>query len=401
MYRSPSRSPLVALLAALLPVLLIAGIWLGGHPEHLPDRVRDWLVSDSEAQVYQQAVDIIERDYYRKVDGDTLLNSSLQGAVHRLNDRFSNYFDPKAYKEFLTSTSGSFSGVGLNVGEHPRGLRILSVIPKSPAKRADLQPGDLIVAVNGRSLAGEPSAYSTSLIQGKPGTEVTLTISRDGRRFQKTIERAKVDVPVVSSRLTESGGTKLAHVALASFTSGAHGELRAAIDRRLKQGAKGIVLDLRGNGGGLLDEAVLVGSIFIPEGTIVSTKGRSRPRRVFKAVGSSIPTKVPVLVLVDRGTASAAEIVAGALQDRKRAQLVGTRTFGKGVFQEIEQLDNGGALDITVGEYFLPSGRNLGGGGVKQGAGLQPDVRAADDPKTRSRDEALDVALRRLAAQVP
>jgi carboxyl-terminal processing protease len=399
LYRSPRRSPLVPILAVLAPVLLVLGIWLGGHPDRLPDKVRDWLVSDDQAQVYQEAADIIERDYYRKIDADDLLNSSLSGAIEHLHDRFSNYFDPKAYKEFLTSTSGSFSGIGTNVQEDPKGLKVVSVFDRSPAKRAGLKPGDVIVAVNGKPLAGKPSAYSTSLIQGEPGTGLTLTVLRDGRRFQQPIKRAKVDVPVVASRLKTVDGKKLADVRLASFTSGAHGELRDAIDKRLKQGAKGIVLDLRGNGGGLLDEAVLVGSIFIPEGTIVSTKGRNRPRHVFKATGNAISSKVPVEVLVDRGTASAAEIVAGALQDRKRAKVIGTRTFGKGVFQEIEELSNGGALDITVGEYFLPSGRNLGGGGVKQGAGIQPDETARDDPKTRTRDEALDAALRRLAAQ--
>ena len=202
----------------------------------------------------------------------------------------------------------------------------------------------------------------------------------------------------METHLRTFAGRTWAQVALASFTSGAHGELRSAIDKSLKRGAKGIVLDLRGNGGGLLDEAVLVGSIFLSDGTIVSTRGRARPKRTYRAVGDAISDKVPVVVLVDRGTASAAEIVTGALQDRHRAEVVGTRTFGKGVFQEVEQLSNGGALDITVGEYFLPSGRNLGGGGVKEGKGIAPDVAARDNPKTRP-DEALDVALRTLAGE--
>ena len=137
---------------------------------------------------------------------------------------------------------------------------------------------------------------------------------------------------------------------------------------------------------------MLVSSIFIPEGTIVSTAGARGPSACYKATGGAIARKVPVVVLVNRETASASEIVTGALQDRDRATVVGTRTFGKGVFQEIEQLSNGGALDITVGEYFTPSGRNLGGGGVKKGAGITPDVEAEDDAKTK-RDEALDGAL--------
>jgi carboxyl-terminal processing protease len=157
-----------------------------------------------------------------------------------------------------------------------------------------------------------------------------------------------------------------------------------------------VVLDLRDNGGGLLNEAVSVSSIFIPDGRVVSTKGRARPEHVYEATGGAISKDIPVVVLVNDHSASASEIVTGALQDRHRATVVGTRTFGKGVFQEIEPLSNGGALDITVGEYFLPSGRNLGGGGVKRGAGVTPDVRAKDNPKT-PRDEALLAALHQAA----
>ena len=154
------------------------------------------------------------------------------------------------------------------------------------------------------------------------------------------------------------------------------------------------MLDLRDNGGGLLNEAVMVSSHLHPRGQDRHARtGRSRPERVFEATGSSIPTKIPVAVLVNGESASASEIVTGALQDRDRATVVGTRTFGKGVFQEIKQLSNGGALDITVGEYFTPKGRNLGGGGPKKGAGITPDVKAQDNDKTK-RDEALDVAVR-------
>jgi carboxyl-terminal processing protease len=194
------------------------------------------------------------------------------------------------------------------------------------------------------------------------------------------------------------GGEKVAYVKLTSFTSGAHGEVDQAVRGLVKKGAEAVVLDLRDNGGGLLNEAVLVSSIFIPEGKIVTTRGRSRPERVFEATGSSISTKIPVAVLVNGESASASEIVTGALQDRHRAKVVGTRTFGKGVFQEIKQLSNGGALDITVGEYFTPSGRNLGGGGPKKGAGITPDVKARDDRATK-RDEALGVALKTLARE--
>ncbi|MCA1690430.1 MAG: peptidase S41, partial [Actinobacteria bacterium] len=159
------------------------------------------------------------------------------------------------------------------------------------------------------------------------------------------------------------------------------------------------ILDLRHNGGGLVEEARLVASIFLPDGPIVTTRGRTQPTITLTAAGDAIPRSIPVAVLVDRDTASAAEIVAGALQDRHRATIVGTHTFGKGVFQEVRPLSNGGALDITVGEYFLPSGRNLGGGGIKRGAGISPDVAVAAAP-TPTRDPALDAALHAVAAKL-
>src|SRR5205807_9490670 len=184
-----------------------------------------------------------------------------------------------------------------------------------------------------------------------------------------------------------------------SFADGASGELRGEVKKALNGGARALILDLRENGGGLLDEAVNTASIFIPDGTIVSTAGRSQPRQVYLAKGGAIASKIPMVVLVDRDTASAAEIVTGALKDRGRATVVGTHTYGKGVFQEIMPLSNGGALDITVGEYFTPNGQNLGGGGVREGGGIQPNVRAVDNPRARG-DQALTVAERTVAAKL-
>jgi carboxyl-terminal processing protease len=230
---------------------------------------------------------------------------------------------------------------------------------------------------------------------------VTLAVvTGDAEPRTLKLRRARVDVPVVESEMRRAGGEKVAHVRLSSFTSGAHGELRQAIDGLLDKGAEAVVLDLRDNGGGLLNEAVLVSSIFVGDGTIVSTDGRTRPRRVFEATGNPIDADIPVVVLVNGQSASASEIVAGALQDRERAEVVGTRTFGKGVFQEVRELSNGGALDITVGEYFTPSGRNLGGGGVAKGAGIEPEVEARDDEETAKRDEALEVAVKTVAREV-
>jgi len=213
------------------------------------------------------------------------------------------------------------------------------------------------------------------------------------------VTRATVTVPVVASHLRTVAGIKLGTVRLTTFSSGAHAEVDQAVRRVLRAGAKGIVLDLRHNGGGLVDEAQLVASAFLRGGSIVTTRGRSVPSRTLDATGHPVAPSTPLVVLVDRDTASASEIVTGALQDRHRAEVVGTRTFGKGVFQEVIELSNGGALDITAGQYFTPKGRNLGGGGVKPGAGITPDVKARDNPRT-PRDEALDTALHVLARRV-
>jgi carboxyl-terminal processing protease len=379
--------------AILVPVALVLGIYWGGHPDRLPGFARDTLVADSDGRLYQEAVDTLQRDYYRPVNRGKLVDTSIGAAIASLDDQFSHYFSPHDYNAFEDDTNGQFEGVGMTVTATKQGLKVDQVYADSPAQRGGLHAGDLIVSVNGRPLSGKSSNQSTALIKGPAGTSVQLGVKSGGSVRRLTLKREKVDIPVVESKLESAQGKKLAWVHLSGFTAGSHGEVDTAVRKLLKQGATGVVLDLRHNGGGLLDEAVQIASIFVPDGRIVSTKGRARPEHVYNATGHAISPKIPVAVLVDGGSASASEIVTGALQDRKRAVVVGTRTFGKGVFQEIERLSNGGALDITVGEYFTPSGRNLGGGGVRKGAGITPDIKARDNPKTK-KDEALPVALR-------
>jgi carboxyl-terminal processing protease len=398
--RSPRIGRAISVALGALVVLLF-GIYLGGHPSSLPGPLRDTFVGDGDTRLMQEALDTIDDIYYRKVNRDQLVDHGVAGAVASLRDQFSHYFDPRTYKRFEQVTNPSFSGIGVTVRPERGGaLTIESVIRGTPAARAGLRRGDRIVAVNGRSLTGRPSSESIALIKGRPGTKVTLTISRDGRRTTKAVERAHVTQPVVAGRVVTRNGRRWGVVVFTSFTEGSAAQVHAEVERLLlRRRADGIVLDLRGNGGGLLTEAVDAASVFIPDGTIVSTDGRSRARHVYTATGGAIRRSVPVVVLVDRGTASAAEIVTGALQDRRRAEVVGTNTYGKGVFQEIRELPNGGALDLTVGQYFLPSGRNIGGRGVAEGKGIAPDVRAADNPDTPRRDEALDAALAQLAAE--
>jgi carboxyl-terminal processing protease len=377
--------------------MLIAGVWWGGHPQDLPGFLRGLVPSST--RVMNEALNDVQHDYYRRVPSSQLVNASIQGMVGQLDDRFSSYFTPTEYRAYLSEADLHFSGVGMEVHRSSRGLLVTRVYDNSPAARAGVKKGDLITAADGHPLAGLSERDATGLIKGRAGTAVTLRIRRAGRTLNLRAIRATLSVPLVMSQLRQVHGTKLAVTALATFDAGAHGQLRQTIDRLLAQGARGIVLDLRSNPGGLVDEARLVASIFLPDGPVVTTRGRSQPTTTLTATGGAIRSSIPVVVLVDHGTASAAEIVAGALQDRHRAIVVGTHTFGKGVFQEVKPLANGGALDITVGEYFTPSGRNLGGGGIKLGAGVAPNV-TASTPAHSSRDTALSVALRILAAHV-
>jgi carboxyl-terminal processing protease len=385
----------VAVLLGLLGALLL-GMWLGGHSAMLPGPLRD-LVRDDDLAVIDAAVEHVKDAYIREVPEDELADDAVRGIIEGLDDRFSAYFDPEQYERFRERSHARFSGVGLGVQAVDAGLRVTRVYEDSPAERAGLRVGDVIVAADGSRLAGRPVEAATGLIKGRPGTQVTLTVRRGDERFTRRVTRAEVAIPVVSTALRRRGGRTYAVVRLETFSSGAHGELYDAVRRALRRKVAGIVLDLRGNGGGLVEEARLVASAFIAEGEIVRTEGRAVRPRVYSATGDPVAPRTPLVVLVDRGTASAAEIVAGALQDRDRATVVGTRTFGKGVFQQIIELDNGGALDLTVGQYFLPSGRNLGGKGTETGDGLRPDVPARDDPSTPA-DEALDRALRELAS---
>jgi carboxyl-terminal processing protease len=399
------RLPLSLALALLLPVLLVVGLWLGGHPEDLPGFLRSAFVSSSQASVVDEAVERIAHDYYRPIPVSKLNNASLAGLVESLDDRFSHYLSPSEFREFAAPPH--FTGIGVAVATQlsaNHGLLIVRVFDSSPAARAGLKVGDVIIAVNGHKLERLSAEAATALIRGLPGTGVHLAIqapagsSSGAAPHNVKLTRAVVSEPVVESATKTVHGVKLGVVALASFSPGSHVEVREAVEHELRAGARGLVFDLRGNGGGLVEEAQLIASIFIPKGVIVTTRGRTQPTQVLLATGKAISPSIPMVVLVDSNTASSSEIVTAALQDHHRATVVGTHTFGKGVFQEEQALSNGGALDITVGEYFTPNGRNLGGGGVKQGAGVVPEVAVPKNVVDTTR--GLNVALNTLAAKV-
>jgi carboxyl-terminal processing protease len=383
-----SRNPLLAV--ALAVVAFVAGVVVGGRSDGL-EGLGDDLFGEQRGQLDAEALDVINDNYFHEVDDSQLENASVKAIVDELrkryDDRFSHYFPPDAYSRFQDVTEGRFSGVGLSVTEVPRGLRVAMVFDDSPAKAAGIKPGDVITAVDGRSIAGQDSELSTARIKGKAGTEVTLTVLRPSTGDSRTLElkRAQVSLPVVEGSIKHVNGHPVAYVRLLGFSNGAGAALRDKVEQLYDNGAEGLVLDLRGNGGGLLTEAVLTSSIFVEDGTIVSTEGRTQDKQTFEAVGDALPER-PIVVLINGDTASAAEILTAALSDAGLAETVGQRSFGKGTFQQVIPLDNGGALDLTIGQYLARDGESVNNTGIK------PDVIVRDRPNAGG-DEQLRRAL--------
>ena len=386
----PPRRPLRKLVLGAGALLLLAvGLWFGGHPGWLPSPLRSAFVSESQNQrLENQVYGLLTKDYYRKLSRTTLVNDGLAGAVASLGDPYSHYYDPTNYQAFQDTTTNPQidGGIGVAIQAFAKGgLVVGEAYPGTPAAKAGIATGDTIIGADGHSFAGRSQNFAVDLIKGKVGTTVTLRVRHRHTTRTVHVRRADIDVPVASSVLLHHHGIKIGYVDLTQFSENAGAEVRAQVQKMRREGARALILDLRDNGGGLLEQAVATASIFIQSGTIVTTDGRSIPRQVYLAKGDAIPASIPLVVLVNRDTASSAEIVSAALQQRGRAKLVGTHTYGKGVFQEIQPLLNGGALDFTVGEYFTPDGENLGAGGksttpsgrwVKRGPGITPNVYA-------------------------
>lgn len=389
--------------AVALAAFLAAGLYLGGHPSDLPEPLREIFVSETGA-LSAEAAEAIEDNYYRSVGGTELSNASLQGMVKRLRqsneeDHYSEYFSPEALASFNQQIEGRFSGIGLTVLAVPvvkGGMKVTEVFPHSPAAAAGIEAGDAIVSVEGESLDGLSTDEATKRIKGPEGTQVTIGVrsAKTGKTRQLTITRAEVELPNVSSSVKTVKGKKLGYVRMLSFSEAAHVQLAHAVEKVEKEGAEGIVLDLRHNPGGLLDEAVSSANVFLPKDeVVVRTRSRTQGDSVHRTLGDQL-SRLPVVVLVDGGTASAAEILAAALHDDAGSTVVGLRTYGKGLFQEEQSLANGGALKLSVGEFFTPDGVNLA-----QSHGIHPEVKAKDNLETPA-DEAKQRAFGVLAGQV-
>jgi len=270
------RAARIAASVAVLLAVLAAGLWLGGHPEKLPRPVSDAFVGGN-AGLNVEATEAIEENYFREVSPDELTNSSLQGMVRglrqRYDDRFTDYFSPESLEKFREEIAGKFSGVGVSVIPVKKGLEVGHVFKRSPADRSGVEVGEVFVSVEGDSIAGVDSEVAAGRIKGPEGTDVKIGVldPKTGETRQLTITRAEISLPVAFGRAREFGGRKLGYVRLSTFSYGSHAYLRKAIERAEREGAEGIVLDLRANGGGLLDEAVLAASVFLPEDEVVVT----------------------------------------------------------------------------------------------------------------------------------
>ena len=331
--------------------------------------------------------DLVE-EAYRKIvksaveapDEDALARGAVKGMLEVLkkDDPYALFYSPTAFRSFQELTSGKFSGIGVWIKDKDGDLTIVSVLPSSPALEAGLRDGDVIRTIDGRSAGTLSSDEAVAHIKGPAGSEVELGIERDGDVLDFTITRAEIDLPNLRATLRSDG---LGYIQLLAFARGAGDEVRAEVEEMLDEGAEGIVLDLRDNGGGLFSEAVEVASVFIEDGDVVIYReaGRGEPEETtYEAEGDAFEA-VPLVVLVNEGTASASEIVAGALQDQERATLIGTTTFGKGSVQEVVRLHDASALKLTTAAYLTPEGRDI------NGTGISPDVEVTHAPEQKGR----------------
>jgi carboxyl-terminal processing protease len=413
----------------LIAVLLIfAGFLLGMDPQ-IGGAVSDVFgvepYDGADYRLQQEVLDKLEQSYYKEIDPKVLQVGAIDGMLAGLADPYTVYMDPEEYASWRDMTSGSYSGVGIVVVMKDHLVTAASVFEASPAATAGIQQDDVVVAVDGVSSDGRTLDQVVGDIKGAADTTVVLKMWRPavtatttttapssgettstelqgtendgdptvdlsglpagGETKDYILTRREISIPSTDMETLTVDGKKVALIALYQFAEASADDLRAEVETAVQTDkVAAIILDLRGNGGGLLTSAVDVASIFIDTGVIVSTEGLHFDKEILSANGDAITTDVPLYVLVDEYTASASEIVSGALQDYGRATLVGDTTFGKGLVQTLEQLSNGGAIKVTTQVYLTPKGRDI------NAKGITPDVVAPDDPQTTDADEGLE-----------
>jgi carboxyl-terminal processing protease len=393
------RALRTALLVALLVLAFVGAYAIVAHLQGDTVPGLSGAVKAGLSPLQQEVIGDLQRYYYRPVDPQSLARAgvkaeqkSINAMLKTLNDPYTEYLSPDETRLFTENTKGTYSGVGAVLQKKDGRLEVTSVIQGSPAAEAKIRPGDVIVSVDGKPTADEAIDVSISRIKGKPGTTVHLTIRRKGVAglIQLTLTRREIAFPLTRSRLIDDHGIKVGYVQLYEFSSGAADKVRQAVDSLTQQGATWFILDLRYNGGGLLEEGVGVASDFLSgDRVVVTTSGLHSPKEVFRATGNPATTR-PMVVLVNHWTASASEIVTGALQDYHRATVIGTTTYGKGLVQNVLSLPGGASLKLTTAVYLTPNGANI------NHEGIHPSIVVSDNPKTK-RDEVLQRALRFIA----
>lgn len=334
-------------------------------------------------QIYQ----VIRSHYYRasEVSDSVLLHGAIQGVIDSLDDPYSTYFTPEEYQGWQDSLSGEYSGVGIEITLRNGRVTVVTPFPGTPAYAGGIRPGDWIMAVDGDSTEGWTLERTSSRIRGEMGTTVVLTVEHeDGTIEDIPLVRQRIQIEAVQSEYRAE--ENIGYIRIMRFDFDTPGLLGKALFSFPLQDLAGLVIDLRNNPGGVLSAAVEAASYFVDRGVIVRTRGPSFGERTYSSRGNSVPN-LPVAILVNKGTASAAEIMAGAIQDYGMGVLIGTQTFGKGLVQEIVmRLPDGGAIKLTTGEYFTPTGRSV------QDVGLTPDI-VVDRVEGEQSDSQLNAAL--------
>lgn len=334
----------------------------------------------NELRTFTEVLERIRTSYVEPVDDATLLESAIRGMLEGL-DPHSAYLEPDAFRGLQDSTSGQFGGLGIEVGQEDGLIKIISPIDDTPASRAGVEPGDLIVKIDDQPVKGMSLMDAVERMRGPVGSKITLTLVRGtGRPFDVQLERAVIKVKSVRTETLEPG---YAYVRITQFQNNTGDELRRSLKALHDKGElKGLVMDLRNNPGGVLQAAVEVADSFLSEGLIVYTKGRLPNSEMrFNASATNPGEDTPLVVLINGGSASASEIVAGALQDRGRAVIMGTDSFGKGSVQTVLPLNNDRALKLTTALYYTPNGRSI------QAQGIVPDIRVERAELTRNAEE--------------
>jgi len=364
------------------------------------------LINDSPKEVMDQAWQIVFRDYldingkyspekWRSLRREVLAKSygsskeayeAIRGMLAGLDDPYTRFLDPREFKEMQIDTSGELSGVGiqLSLDKDTKNLVVIAPIEGSPASKAGVQPQDVIAAIDGKSTKGMSTEDAVKLIRGQAGSKVTIQLRRSGKLIDTPLVRERIELHAVDSQVNTSGdGTRIGYIRLKQFNATAAKDMAAAVKDLEGKGVQGYVLDLRSNPGGLLMASIAIARQWLDEGVIVSTKTRDGIQDIKRATGHAL-TKRPLVILVNEGSASASEILSGALQDNHRAVLVGEKTFGKGLVQSVRGLADGSGMTVTIAKYLTPSGRDI------HKHGIDPDVRAkltqADAQKLRLED---------------